>query len=66
MPISILKLKAKTFKLFIVIALFFTAQNTFAQNPVNWTSKQLITPADLANGGDLSRAIYSNRRNQPS
>lgn len=48
MPITILNLKAKTLKLFIVIALFFSAQHTFAQNPENWTSKQLIKPADLA------------------
>ena len=27
----------------------FFANNTHAQNPINWTSKQLIAPAELAN-----------------
>ncbi len=38
----------KITKLFLFITVFVIAQKTFAQNPENWTSKQLIEPSELA------------------
>lgn len=38
----------KTSTLFCVLFIALFAQKTIAQNPENWTSKQLIQPADLA------------------
>lgn len=35
-------------KLFIAVILLFTSITSHAQNPENWTSNQLIEPADLA------------------
>lgn len=32
----------------IFVSLFFCMQNANAQNPQNWTSKQLLAPAELA------------------
>ena len=36
------------FKLFVLIAFSLTTKSLWAQNPENWTSKQLIEPAELA------------------
>lgn len=42
-------MKILNFKiLFFLIIAFAISQKTFSQNPVNWTSKQLIQPAELA------------------
>ncbi len=38
----------KITKLFLFITVFVIAQKTFAQNPQNWTSKQLIEPSELS------------------
>jgi rhodanese-related sulfurtransferase len=38
----------KITKLFLFITVFVIAQKTFAQNPENWTSKQLMEPSELA------------------
>ncbi|MCW3079476.1 rhodanese-like domain-containing protein [Segetibacter sp.] len=40
--------KRKPFTFFFVLLAFFSMEKTFAQNPENWTSKQLIQPAELA------------------
>ncbi len=36
-------------KLLIVVSILFFTISSHAQNPVNWTSKQLIEPTELAN-----------------
>lgn len=41
-------MKVITLKSFIVTFLFLYTQSIIAQNPVNWTSKQLMEPASLA------------------
>lgn len=41
-------MKVIILKVFIATVLLLYTQNIMAQNPVNWTSKQLIEPADLA------------------
>jgi rhodanese-related sulfurtransferase len=41
-------MKAIIIKLFFITGLFFLAGNILAQNPPNWTSKQLIEPSELA------------------
>ncbi|WP_018614648.1 rhodanese-like domain-containing protein [Segetibacter koreensis] len=38
----------KIVKFIVLIALITITQKVFAQNPENWTSKQLLEPADLA------------------
>lgn len=38
----------KIIKIFLFITVFAIAQKTFAQNPENWTSRQLIEPLELA------------------
>ena len=38
----------KIIKCFLFIMVFVIAQKTFAQNPENWTSRQLIEPSELA------------------
>jgi len=38
----------KIIKLFLFITVLIIAQKTWAQNPENWTSKQLIEPSELA------------------
>lgn len=38
----------KIIKLFILLFVLFLGLGSYAQNPVNWTEKQLIEPADLA------------------
>ena len=38
----------KIIKFIVFIALITITQRVFAQNPENWTSKQLLEPADLA------------------
>ena len=43
-----LNMKVIILKLFIAAGLFLSTQNIVAQNPVNWTSKQLIEPSNLA------------------
>ncbi|TKK66910.1 rhodanese-like domain-containing protein [Ilyomonas limi] len=35
-------------KLIVVIAVLFFVDNSYAQNPVNWTSNQLVEPSALA------------------
>lgn len=40
--------QAKTIKLFLFISVLVLIQKTWAQNPENWTSKQLMEPAALA------------------
>ena len=42
-------MKKLSIKLFIFECILFFSINCKAQNPVNWTDKQLIEPADLAN-----------------
>lgn len=39
---------SKIIKNFLFITVLITAQKTWAQNPENWTSKQLIEPSALA------------------
>jgi rhodanese-related sulfurtransferase len=42
--------KKKVFKkLLIVVGVLLFTINSHAQNPINWTSKQLIEPSELAN-----------------
>jgi hypothetical protein len=41
--------KLSTIKLFFLSGVLFFAVDSQAQNPVNWTEKQLIEPAELAN-----------------
>jgi len=51
LSISLEKLEMKPMKiitLFAFLALSITGQKIWAQNPENWTSKQLIEPAELA------------------
>jgi hypothetical protein len=36
-------------KFFVFTAILFNTTNSKAQNPINWTSKQLIEPSALAN-----------------
>ena len=40
--------KLSILKLFILTAVLFLRVGSYAQTPVNWTEKQLIEPADLA------------------
>lgn len=52
----------KIFKYSLPVFLLMLAQNLYAQNPVNWTAKQLIEPATLAEkiqSGKESPVIYS-------
>ena len=41
-------MKVIIIKLFFITGLFFFTQNIWAQNPQNWTNKQLIEPSELA------------------
>jgi rhodanese-related sulfurtransferase len=41
-------MKAIIIKLFFITGLFFFTENIWAQNPPNWTSKQLMEPSELA------------------
>jgi len=50
-------MKAIILKLFIATGLFLYTQNIVAQNPVNWTNKQLIKPADLATNLKTNKAL---------
>jgi len=43
------------FKLYVVAVALLFAVNSHAQNPINWTSKQLIAPAELANEINTSK-----------
>ena len=52
-----LNMKATILKLFIATGLFLCTQNIVAQNPVNWTNKQLIKPADLAANLKTNKAL---------
>jgi len=36
-------------KLLIVVGALLFAMNSYGQNPINWTNKQLIQPSELAN-----------------
>ncbi|SRR5258706_4199312 len=41
-------MKSILINLFFIAGLFLFAQNIWAQNPQNWTNKQLIEPSELA------------------
>jgi hypothetical protein len=41
--------KLAIIKLFILTAVLFFSADSQAQNPVNWTEKQLVEPSELAN-----------------
>jgi hypothetical protein len=40
--------KIRTFQLIFILSIIISCNNSFAQNPENWTSKQLVEPATLA------------------
>ena len=47
----------KIIKLFVFITSIIIAQRTFAQNPENWTDKQLLEPAELAQTLQLGKDV---------
>lgn len=49
--------KLALIKLFVLLFVSFLGIDSHAQNPVNWTEKQLVEPADLANAISTKKDI---------
>ena len=49
--------KLSQIKLFILLVVFFTGVGSYAQNPINWTEKQLMEPAQLANAINTNKDV---------